>query len=211
MDSNSNNKKTPKKVKHSSVLESLRDIGSDTNKSLKKDLFQGASQDVLKQIFGEPKPQKYSGDIKVGESVEFSELFAGTHEKNQEEKRKLTLENYLQREESKRVREQTNQLRIQLHAIQQELLNLTSATQDLGEQTKIAAMQAPVEPGVYHLVFFEKLLEFVRSFTKKVQDASSWLTETNKRANKINYWAKYKKHGSKFLLSPDHYLTRSAG
>ena len=72
-------------------------------------------------------------------------------------------------------------------------------------------MQAPVEPGVYHVIFFEKLLEFVKSFRKKIEDAAVWLHATNSRAEKKNYWSRYKKHGGKFLLAADHYLTSSAG
>jgi len=54
-------------------------------------------------------------------------------------------------------------------------------------------------------------LEFMKSFRKKIEDAQIWLHASNKRAEKKNFWSTYKKHGSKFLLSPDHYLQRSAG
>jgi hypothetical protein len=72
-------------------------------------------------------------------------------------------------------------------------------------------MQAPIEPGVYHLIFFEKLLEFIKSFRKNIGQAKVWLQSSNKRAQKKNYWASYKKHGGKFLLAADHYVSRSAG
>ena len=93
----------------------------------------------------------------------------------------------------------------------QEVVTLAQSTQDLAQEVEIAAIQAPANPGIYHLVFFERLLEFITSFRKKIENAGHWLSAVNKRADKKNYWSIYKKHGSKFLLSPDHYLQRSAG
>ena len=114
-------------------------------------------------------------------------------------------------EEKRRIEEKSNELKLQLNAIMQEMAVLSQSTQELAKETQIAAMQAPVEPGVYHLIFFEKLLEFIRSFRKKTEEAKIWLQASNNRAQKKNFWARYKKHGGKFLLSPDHYLTRSSG
>jgi hypothetical protein len=72
-------------------------------------------------------------------------------------------------------------------------------------------MEIPANPGVYHINFFEKLLSFMQSFRKKIDEASIWLGTQNKRAEKKNYWSMYKKKGASFLLAPDHYLQRSAG
>ena len=93
----------------------------------------------------------------------------------------------------------------------QEVLALAQTTQNIGQEVEIASIQAPVNPGVYHVIFFEKLLEFIKSFRRKIEDAGVWLHASNEKALKKNYWGLYKKHGSKFLLSPDHYLQRSAG
>lgn len=204
-------KKKGNKVKHTNVLESLKDVGTDTQKAIRKDLLEGASKDMLRQILGEKRPQKATGEMKPGESIEFDDLVSGKHEEKQKEARRSRLENRLLDEEKRRVEKKSNELKIQLHALQQEVVKLAESTEELGEETKVAAMQAPVEPGVYHIVFFEKLLEFIQSFRKKIENASTWLNSTNKRAQKKNFWAKYQKHGSKFLLAPDHYLTRSAG
>src|SRR3989344_1908364 len=89
---------------------------------------------------------------------------------------------------------------------------LEQKTESLAEETKIAALQGPVEPGIYHIIFFEKLLDFLKSFSKKIEEASVWLHAVNKRAAKKNVWgAHYKSHGAKYLLSSEHYLQRSAG
>jgi len=203
-----NNKKYTRQV---NVLESLKDIGSSTGNTIKKDVARGVSQEFINQLLGKRYDKKYSGDIMAGEAVEMEEIYSGRREETLKLKNQLALERKLREEEKLQTEKKSNDLRIQLHALMQEVANLAKSTQDLGEETKLASMQAPIEPGVYHLVFFEKLLEFIKSFRRKIDDAHVWLHTTNSRAEKKNYWARYKKHGGKFLLAADHYLTRSAG
>jgi len=205
------NKKQKGLLNQANPLESLKDIGSGTIKSLKEDLLSQAPKDFIDQILG-PRPRNFSGEIIAGESLEVSEVLSGEHEEKLKLRHQLHLERTLRIEEKENIDKKTNELRIQLSSIQNEILELAQGTQDLAEETQIAAMQAPVEPGIYHILFFEKLLEFVKSFRKKIEEASVWLHATNKRAAKKNAWgANYKKHGAKYLLSGEHYISRSAG
>ena len=207
-----NNKKSKKKQpRQVNVLESLKDLGSSTTKSVKKDVAKGVSQEFINQLFGKRYEKKYSGEIMPGEAVEMQEIYSGARQENLKLKNQLALERKLREEEKVRTEKKSNELRVQLHAIMQEVASLAKTTQGLGDEIKVATMQAPVEPGVYHVIFFEKLLEFVKSFRKKIEEAQVWLHASNKRAEKKNYWASYKKHGGKFLLSAEHYLSRSAG
>ena len=203
--------KRQNKARHTSILESLKDIGSSSAKSLKKDVVGATSQEFINQLFGRKYEKRRSGDISPGESLEFDEILSGRHEETLKLRKQIALERRLSEEEKRRIEEKSNELKLQLNAIMQEMAVLSQSTQELAEETQIAAMQAPVEPGVYHLIFFEKLLEFIRSFRKKTEEAKIWLQASNNRAQKKNFWARYKKHGGKFLLSPDHYLTRSSG
>lgn len=197
------------------TLETLKNLGASPIQSLKEDLFDKAPQDFFDQLMGTNKYQKnYSGEITPGESMHMNEIFSGEREEKLKLQRQLALERRLRQEEQERSQRKSQELRLQLQALMQELAQLSHSTQELTEETKIASMQAPVEPGVYHVTFFQKLIEFVRSFIQTVDDAAIWLQGSNKRAQKKNYWAKYKDKkngGSKFLLSADHYLTRSAG
>ena len=193
------------------MLEALKDIGTGAVKSVKKDLVSGVSEDFFNQLFGPKVDKKYSGEVMPGSSLEIKDVYSGKAEENQKLRAQLVLERQLHDEEKSRIEKRTNELRLQLKAIMQEVLSLAKTTQNLGDEVEVAAMQAPANPGVYHLIFFEKLLEFVQSFRRKIEDASVWLHASNKKAEKKNYWSTYKKKGSSFLLSPDHYLQRSAG
>ena len=199
------------KIRQLNVLESLKDIGASSSSSIKKDLFQGTSSEFLKQLMGKRPQEKFSGEIAPGETLEFGDIFNGKLQETQKVKGQLALEHKLREEEKIRVEKKSNELKIQLNVIINEVVELAKSTQGLAEEVQIASMQAPVEPGVYHIIFFEKLLEFIKSFRNKIEDAAVWLHATNSRAEKKNYWSRYKKHGGKFLLAADHYLTRSAG
>ena len=209
--SDTQSKKSKKPLTQANPLESLKDLGTGVAKSLKEDLIEKTPRDFMDQLFG-PKPQKYSGEILIGETLEIREIMTGEHEEKQRLRAQLFLERSIRLEEQSHINKKTNELKIQLKAIQEEVLILAQNTQGLSKEIQIATMQAPIEPGIYHLVFFEKLLEFIKSFRKRIEEASVWLHSTNTRAAKKNVWgARYKKHGAKYLLSGEHYLSRSAG
>ena len=208
---NKQSQKPQKTIKRSSVLENLKDVGGNTGKTLKKDLVQGVSEEFINQLLGRKPEKKYSGDITPGESLEFEDVFSGRREQTMKLEKQLSLERKLREEERVKSERKGNELRMQLKAIIEEVAALAQNTQELAEEVQIATMQAPIEPGVYHIIFFEKLLEFIKSFRKNIGQAKVWLQSSNKRAQKKNYWASYKKHGGKFLLAADHYVSRSAG
>lgn len=203
--------KNQKQIRRQNVLESLKDIGGGTVKTLKTDILKGVSHDALEQMFGAAKPKKFQAEITPGESLEFDEVYSGKYEENKKLKEQIKLERVLREEEKILFEKRGNELKLELHAIMQETISLAQSTQGLSREMEIAAIQAPVNPGIYHLVFFERLLEFLVSFRKKIEQGTLWLHAANRRAEKKGYWATYKKQGSKFLLAPDHYLQRSAG
>ncbi len=199
-------------VRRTNVLESLKDIGSGVTSSLNTDLLGGISKDLLEQILNRKSPnKKASGDIHAGESLEFSDLLSGKHEENLKLRNQISFERRLTQEEKVVSEKRTNELKVQLQTLMQEVQYLAKTTQSLGEEVEVAAMQAPAQPGIYHLIFFEKIIEFIRNFRKNIDSASVWLGASNKRAEKKNFWAMYKKKGSSFLLSGESYSQRSAG
>ncbi len=152
--------------------------------SLKGDLLGPTSEEFFNQLFGPKQEKKYSGDITPGESLEINDVYNGQAEENRKLKGQLGLERRLAQEEKARIEKKSNELRLQLHAIMQEVLALAQTTQNLGEEVEVAAMSAPANPGVYHVIFFEKLLEFIKSFRKNIEDAAIWMHASNKRAEK---------------------------
>ncbi len=203
--------KIQSQARRTNVLETLNDIGSGVTSTLNTDLLGGISKDLLEQILNRRSPlKKTSGDIRAGESLEFSDLLSGKYEENLKLKKQIAFERKLTQEEKEISTRRSNELKVQLQALMQEVHSLAKSTQELGEEVEVAAMQAPAQPGIYHIIFFEKIIEFVRNFRKNIDSAVTWLGASNRRAEK-RYWSMYKKHGGSFLLSREHYSQRSAG
>ncbi|HUC94676.1 MAG TPA: DUF5660 family protein [Candidatus Saccharimonadales bacterium] len=204
-------KKSAQAITRQNVLESLKDLGSGaTNQA--GDFLKDTSEDFLKELLGLSKPKvKRSGEINPGESLQMNEVISGKEEENKHLRAQISLERQLSADEKRVSQEKSGELKVQLQALMQEVQKVAASTQNLAEVTQVSMMTAPVEPGIYHISFFQNVLEFLQSFRKRIDYAATWLQSSNKRAEKKNYWSMYKKKGSSFLLSPDHYLQRSAG
>ncbi|TSC90330.1 MAG: Uncharacterized protein G01um10145_2 [Microgenomates group bacterium Gr01-1014_5] len=196
-----------------SILEALRDIGGGMASSVKKDVFEGISQDFFNQAFGyEKKPRQASGDLAPGQSIEFDQVLEEQKEENKVLRSQLAYEQSLRHQEQTLVSQQSQELKVQIQALAGEVTQLAKTTQGLARETQIAAMQAPANPGVYHVNFFEKLRSYIVSFRRKIENASLWMQSYNTRsAKKKGFWGQVGKSGAKRLLSNEDYIQRSAG
>ena len=202
------------KARSTNVLESLKDLGGGVGKSVKEDLLSPMSKDFFNQLFKSRSQNKsYSGEIKPGEQVGMKDVFSGNREKEEKLQKQMTMERVLHQEEMSLIQKKMMELKQQLTAIMQEMQVISVTTPQLSKEIQIAAMQAPVNPGIYHLRFFEKLLDFMKAFRKNASQANSWLHAVNARGKKGgNVWGNnYKKGKGSYLLSSEHYLQRSAG
>ena len=173
-------------------LEALKEIAVQTTQVLQHEVFRAPET-----------KKKVSGDLRAGESVSFNEV--------KQAQKQIVFERYLLEEEKSTLAEKTNNLRLELQAIMQEVQYLAKATANLGAEVKTATFQAPANPGKYHIVFFETVLETIKSFRKKIESASVWLAGVNKRTQKKGFWGQYKQQKSSFLLNPESYNARSTG
>jgi len=207
------NDKHNKKKPAANPLELLR----DTRDSFKKDLVQPMPEEIMRQLFGMDKKiarveRKISGEIMPGESLEMPKVGSG-EASNEDKLRKMYLmEQKLRKEDQVLIERRTNELRLQIQAIHEEVEKAARATAQLSQEVEMAAFQAPSSTSIYELYFLERIFDFIKSYRKKIENASVWLTSANRKAQKKNRWgANYKKHGAKYLLSSEHYLSRSAG
>lgn len=194
--STSNNNKKP----IANPLELLRDAGD--------------AAEIAMQLFGRMprREQKFSGEIVPGQSLEMKKVYSGQASNEEKLRRMIALERRMRQEDQMLVERRTQELRIQIKAIHEEVQKAAKATIELSEEVQIAAFQAPSSDSVYELYFLERMFDFIKSFRKKIQNASVWMAAANKRSRKKNMWgSNYKKHGAKYLLSSEHYLQRSAG
>lgn len=164
---------------------------------------------ILQEIVGAKSKYPKKQEFRPGESIEISKSGIKPETRRVEVTTRWH-ELSVFTEEKKEVEKKIGQLRAELDAIIKEVKLLSKSTQNIREEIKAIPEQAPQNPGTYHLFFFEQVLKIVRTARLEIEKASVWLEATSKRA-RMKYWNRYKKHGSSFLLSADHYLTRSAG
>lgn len=199
-------KKTKKKrpVLTDNFLEKLRELGEGVSDSVVEDVVEGIPSTAADQVFG----GKRSGTLKPNEALSLDEI-----KEREQFRRQLNREFFRIRQEERLVFKQEEQkTRLQIKAIQEELKKLVESTKDLAKEVEIASKLEPVEPGVYHLNFFERLKQTIVTLRKKIEDSATWLSLFNQRAKRRNYyWAQVRKSGTKFMLSAERYMATQAG
>jgi len=196
--------KKKRAVSSDNFLEKLRELGEDLSDSVAQDVIEGIPNTAADQVLGKRK----SGILKPDEALRLDQI-----KEREEFHRQLNREFFRIRQEERLVFKQEEQrTQLQIKAIQEELKKLVESTKELVKEVEIASKLEPVEPGVYHLNFFEKLKQLIISFRKKIEDSASWLSLFNQRAKRRSYyWAQVRKSGTKFMLSQERYMATQAG
>jgi len=136
------------------------------------------------------------------------------------EKRSLPPEYYPQKIERRLPRKQEwvvfsaqeQSVKMKVITLQEELKRLSRSVNNLSQKIQDSVQETVPTPGIYHENFFEKLISFIKSLTKKVDKASTWVSAVNSRLKKKPfYWAQINKSGSKYMLSADRYMSTQAG
>jgi predicted RNase H-like nuclease (RuvC/YqgF family) len=198
--------KRKKSINRDSLLETLRGLGSSTGSAFKRDLLQGIPEEAANSLL---RTKRFQGELKPNESVKVEPRESEIRRSFESRLRQQAL---IQRQEfevfSARKREEQEKIK----ALQAEVIELAKSIEKFDQEVKVAAIQQTVNPGVYHETFLEKLASFVKALRQKMNDASSWLAATNKRARKQPYyWQQFHKSGTKFMLSQERYMATQAG
>ncbi|OGG08526.1 hypothetical protein A2154_04500 [Candidatus Gottesmanbacteria bacterium RBG_16_43_7] len=185
--------KPPKKVQtqfNTNVLEALKDLGSGVGKSMARDVTGPMANDMLASLFG--TPLKSSGELRPNQEVNIG----------QEQTYPQAPRAEIYRQPVADIVERD--LERQIASIRQELSQLIASVKKLDTQIEKAVSETPVEPGVYHLNFFERLKNMILLLRQQVDNSSSWLAMfTTRKKRRMGYWGMYKKHGTTFGLSSE--------
>ncbi len=210
-DKNSKQKTQLKQISQSNILEALKDLGGGVGKTLINDVAKETGSEFMRQLLGLRARPKISGEIQRGENLIVGDAMSGKKEVQDKQLKQVRFEKRILEEEKAVIEKKNNELKLRLHAIAQEIQSVVLSTPKLARQVEVASLTATNAPGIYHVMFLEKILEFLRSFKENIESASAWLGATNKRANKKNFWNQYKVQKGTALLNPETYNSRSAG
>lgn len=210
-DKTSKQKSQLKQIRQANILEALKDLGGGVGRTLVDDVAKETGSEFMRQLLGLKAKQKISGDIQRGESLVVSDAMSGKKDVQDKQLKQVRFEKRILEEEKAVIESKNHELQLRLHAIAQEIQGVVISTPKLARQVEVASLTATNAPGIYHVMFLEKILEFLKSFKENIESASAWLGATNKRANKKNFWNQYKVQKGTALLNPETYNQRSAG
>jgi len=178
------------------VLETVRSIGGNVGKTLQHDVVQQMGNDMLRDIFGTQPPK----ELQQNEAVDVApERHAPQQASNSE-----LMKPFIQKD--------IQDTKAQLESIRKELQMLSKSIKGFHQEVEKAIMEMPVNPGVYHINFFEQLRSFLQSLRETLDNSSTWLAAfTANSKKKKGYWGKYKKHGTTFGLSSERTASTQSG
>ncbi len=191
-------KKQPPRA-NDSILESLRSLGSGVGKTIAKDVTGKVASDALSSIFGAPTKQQ--GELKPNAPVDVRPERTPFPGFRRPEIRPR--EPYVAPTEP--------HLKEQVEAIRNELKALAASIKSLNSEIQKTVTEVPVDPGIYHKNFFERLRSVLQLLREQIDDSRSWMNLYSGRKQKKGYWNSYKKHGTSFGLSNERTMATQAG
>ena len=190
--------KKPAAYTNDSILEAIRDLGGGVGKTVTRDVAGKVASDALASLFGAPPKQ---GEVRPNESIDFPV----------ERQPRPMMRRPEVRPAPRVVFHEDSQIKQQLEAVRAELQALAKSVHMLSTEIHKAVAEVPVDPGIYHVNFYEKLKAVLKTLREQIDDSRSWLTMHQSRKKKMGYWGMFKKHGTTFGLSNERSIATSAG
>jgi hypothetical protein len=188
---------------HTSVIESLRDVGSQVGNTVKNDVVGGVASSAFQSLLGNfPKPMPPEGGNPEN-PFPFPLKRPERHPMSATPRPEILSPDRIQAEQAK-----TQQ---QIEDVRRELLGLVKAVGNLNIEVEKAIAEVPVNPGVYHQNFFERLKSVIKMIRQSVEDSRTWASLSTGRKKQKHYWGLYKKHGTQFGLSSERTVSTQTG
>lgn len=200
-------------------IEALRDIGGGVAQSISSDVAKGTINSLWDQLLGLDHNQQGTkeshGDLSEGQEMSLGQGVKAPQEYDPY----LDIEpgiNYRQEvlHGEKRISQENNhEISMKIQEIIVELKRLTATSQVLHVEFAqvIVQEQKIVNPGKYHITFFEWLLSIIKMARMRVEDSSSWLAMFKSKKSGKGYWNMFKKHGTTFGLSNERVVATQTG
>jgi hypothetical protein len=154
-------------------------------------------------------------ELRPGNDFSVSEAFRAEEAKKQEKEqrfREIMMAKQHEDEDRQRFLNKQKEVEKQIESLRDAILKIAKSTQNFSSEVEKAAFQAPVNPGKYHLGFFEALKSSLELIKKRLDDSASWMQEFNKRKDRVPFfWAQFKKSGTKYMLSSERSAQMAPG
>lgn len=191
-------------------VEALKSIGGHTAKSFKDDLIKGTAGDLLSSLTGSGKSPKSPYEQAGHDS--WPESWLNQAERRQEKDDPNRLDRHREVVSTPIYDRQQEEVKAQIDALRQELRALAKEMAGLGQSVQKAVEEEVVNPGTYHIGFFEQLKRYIKLLRKQVSESKNWLAlSAQRKQSQKHYWGQVQKSGTKFMLSQERYMATQAG
>jgi hypothetical protein len=140
-------------------------------------------ENVVGQLFGQP-----------GAAVKTEQM--AVSEQSEAWKKRFAQEKVMHKETLQLVERRRKEQKVRIQSVRQEIKVLSTSVAKWSAEVDRAVFEAPVDEGVYHESFFEKLLSFIKSLKARIDSSSHWVAMHNTRSVKKGvFWANAMKGG----------------
>lgn len=154
-------------------------------------------------------------ELRPGNDFSVSEAFKAEEAKKQEKEqrfREIMMAKQHEDDDRQRFLNKQKEAEKQIESLREAILKIAKSIQNFSSEVEKAAFEAPVNPGKYHLGFFETLKSTLEIIKKRLDDSASWMQEFNKRKDRVPFfWAQFKKSGTKYMLSSERSAQMAPG
>jgi len=200
MNQNNQQKKKNPWYPQDTILESLRGMGSSVGKTVTRDLGAKVANDTFASLLGASTYKNQTrSELHQNEAIPIPQ----EKSKNLPWNREIILP-FAKQQDAIRVRQE-------IEVVRQELKALAQSIKALHQDIDNAVTTVPVNPGIYHKNFYERLRSILKMLREQVEDSRTWLQLSTSRKKKKHYWGMYKKHGTQFGLSSERTLATQTG
>ena len=193
-------KKKAVSYKTNNVMETLGSLPSGVGSTATSEIGK-ITGDIMTALLGGTPP---AGELQPNQVIEFGA-------KKQEQHVEAMVAPRLEVHPKPDTTELEQATRQQIDAIRRELKELAKSLKSLNQDVQAAVAAEPVNPGIYHLNFYDQLRSFISVLRQQIEDSRTWLAAFTARKKKMGYWGMFKKHGTTFGLSSERSLATSAG
>ena len=169
-------KKPQKKIVVDNPFESLKNVGEGITDTIKES-SQEAVKDMWAQIFGVDRyAAKQGGVLEKGKPQEIK-----PKEKQSASEAPMSYIKEIREAGKQGMSQEAHEIRQQVQAIMYELQRLATASKQIEKTVAAAVGTGVVNPGKYHVNFFEWMFAVVKDARKRVENAGAWLHTTKKK------------------------------
>ncbi len=127
-------------------------------------------------------------------------------------KDRLKLERHKEVSNTQIFNREQEEVKQKIQEVLEELKNLAKELATIGSEIDKAVHEAVVNPGTYHVNFFEALRRYLLQLRKKASESKNWLAISQQRKNAQNHHQTgVKKSGTSFMLSSERTVATQSG